>query len=364
MQEQMRLNREAKKNHKTKSLGEDHADMRPEVTLSQISMLGAHDAGTHWFSRKKAEGIDSLGTLFPGGFKCQSLSLVEQARAGVRYFDIRVKKGRAGKFSFFHGPSKTGGDALAEVMDLFNYAVNDKDNLYIFKMHFDKRDAEDFLCGFVNEYIGHLIYDCAGGNSGTEDSGGEEGDNEKEGDNIKEGDNGERGKEGNNGKGEKPLGSFTVGETLGCGKNILIMVNHAEKSFNDSIVSKYVWDYKGSTYSKWADKASGKKTAKHILKFHGKPEFEDKKISIIQSNMPLRILPVPKSVKNLARDDHNKVIKAINEIYETKKRLGIVSIDYAGKENISSTNKIKNLIRMANEPLMKTACSQLEGSAG
>lgn len=325
MQEQIRLNREIKKNHKTKSLGEDHADMRPEVTLSQISMLGAHDAGTHWFSRKKAGGIDSLGTLFPGGFKCQSLSLIEQAQAGVRYFDIRVRKGWSGKFGFFHEYSRANGDALAEVMDLFNYAVKDKDNLYIFKMHFDKRDAEDFLCKFVFRYARRLIYDDTG---------------------------------------TKSLGSVTVGETLCDGKNIIIMVNHAEKSFENSRVNKYVWDYKSSTHSKWANKASGIKTAEHISKFYGESEPENGVISIIQGNMPIRILPTPKSVKNLARDDHNKVIDAINKIHERKTHLGVFSIDYVGKENISSTNKIKDLIRRANEPLMKTACSQLAGSAG
>ncbi|MCF7696898.1 hypothetical protein KPG66_12590 [Mycetohabitans sp. B2] len=335
MLKQMRLNKETRKNHKIESLGEEHADMRPEVKLSQISMLGAHDAGTYQFSRKKAKGIDSLGTLFPGGFKCQSLSLVEQAQAGVKYFDIRVKKGWAGKFRFFHEYSRTGNDALAEVMDLFNYAVNDKDNLYIFKMHFDKKDADDFLRNFVIRYRRHLIYDYKGNDNDNECG---------------------NGKGDNNGQEGRPLGSFTVGETLCRGKNILIMVNHAEDSFKFSTASKYVWDYKGSAHSKWANKASGKKTAKHILNFHGEMGFENKKISIIQCNMPLRILPTPKSVKNLAKDEHRDVISAINSIRRINEYLGVVSIDYVGRENISSTGEIKELIRTANRPLMKTAC--------
>lgn len=131
----------------------NHIQFRPETMLSQIAMLGSHDAGTFAYSKKVATKYNKelqsnnkpsqskgwKGNCLTSMYKCQNQNLVQQAQAGARYFDIRVTKDKGenkNKYRFFHGngiqSSMTSGDACADVKTLLAHARKDKNNIYIY----------------------------------------------------------------------------------------------------------------------------------------------------------------------------------------------------------------------------------------
>lgn len=305
----------------------DHADLPPQTRLTQLNMLGSHDAGTYLFSKEKAQGSGGLGEKFPGPFKCQSLDLVGQAEAGVRYFDLRVKRDEGNVYRFFHGPGSTGGDALEEVKKLLRYAVEDERNLYILKLHFKKRDARHFVRQ-LSDFEQRII-------------------------------------ENNASNPEKSLGSLTIGNTIGQNKNILLLVKNAEDSIMEGSLKKYFWDYDKNTNTKWADQASGSGTGAHILNFHGNLDVDrENKLNIIQTNMPMRANPVSKdfnhffditklfSVKNLAADQKEQVTNFVRYLVLRGVSPGIISMDYAGKDDRSDTRLYRQLVDDENRRLV------------
>ncbi|MEJ2768391.1 hypothetical protein [Mycetohabitans sp. B46] len=304
----------------------DHADLPPQTRLTQLNMLGSHDAGTYLFSKEKAQGSGVWGEKFPGPFKCQSLDLVGQAEAGVHYFDLRVKRDKSNIYRFFHGPGLTGGDALEEVKKLLRYAAEDERNLYILKLHFKGRDARHFIRQ-LSDFEGRIIENNASGS-------------------------------------EKPLGGLTVENTIGQNKNILLLVKNAEDSIMEGSLKKYFWDYDKSTNTKWANQAGGSGTGSHILNFHGNLDVDrENKFNIIQTNMPMRANPISNnfnyffslmnlfSVKNLAMDQKEQVANFVRHLALRGVSPGIVSMDYAGKDDRSDTRLYKQLVDDENRRL-------------
>jgi hypothetical protein len=304
----------------------DHADLPPQTRLTQLNMLGSHDAGTYLFSKEKARDGFALGKTVPGPFKCQSLDLVGQAEAGVRYFDLRVKRDEGNIYRFFHGPSSAGGDALEEVKKLLSHAARDERNLYILKLHFKKRDARHFIRQ-LSAFEQRIIENNASGS-------------------------------------EKSLGSLTVENTIGQKRNILLLVKNAEGSIMEGSLKKYFWDYDKNTNTKWANQASGSGTGSHILNFHGNLDVDrENKLNIIQTNMPMRANPVSKdfnhffdimklfSVKNLAADQKERVTNFVRYLILRGVSPGIISMDYAGKDNRSDTRLYRQLVDDENRRL-------------
>ena len=96
-------------------------------SLSSIlnTILGTHDSGTYTFDQEMGASPDSdltttiekfcpemlgglansiLGTVFRRLCQCQSKSVLEQLRAGVRYFDLRIARhAESGRFYTCHG---------------------------------------------------------------------------------------------------------------------------------------------------------------------------------------------------------------------------------------------------------------------
>ncbi|MCG1040491.1 MULTISPECIES: hypothetical protein [Burkholderiaceae] len=304
----------------------DHADLPPQTRLTQLNMLGSHDAGTYLFSKEKAQGGFALGKTFPGPFKCQSLDLVGQAEAGIRYFDLRVERDKSNIYRFFHNFSSTGGDALEEVKKLLRYAAGDERNLYIMKLHFKKRDARHFIRQ-LSDFEQRIIQNNASGS-------------------------------------EKPLGSLTIDNTIGQNRNILLLVKNAEGSIMEGSLKKYFWDYDKNTNTKWADQASGSGTGSHILNFHGDRRGDrENKFNIIQTNMPMRANPISKdfnyflglmklfSVKNLAADQKEQVANFVRHLVLRGVSPGIISMDYAGKDDRSDTRLYRQLVDDENRKL-------------
>ncbi|PHM59047.1 hypothetical protein [Xenorhabdus sp. KK7.4] len=295
----------------------DHIDLPDNTPLSKIAMLGSHDAGTYAYSKRRNKNRipRSLGEAFPGAFKTQNKTLVEQAEAGARYFDIRVARNKDNSFSFFHGPSVASGNAVDDVIELLQYAAKDTNNFYLIKFVFKgeskkntvsrKNAASDvFLETVLKNYHGNLI---------------------TKNDTLN-------------------LGDASV-DLLNKGKNIGIMVhgyNGVEKDF--------VYPYKEQVNTKWANRADAEETAKSLTDFHTKPAPANK-LNIIQTNMPfanVRHREVTRGVKNYLSRKKNILADAINNILHP----GIISADYIGDDK-SATPEFINRIKLHNQELMR-----------
>ncbi len=336
------------KSEKSASGKLNHSDLHPKLTISEISMLGTHDAGTYMYSRRRtkaagAKGIPSAGTLAPRAFKCQSLDLVEQAEAGVNYFDIRVKKDKKGKYRFFHGPSDTKGNALTEVEKLIEHTSADNKNLYMFKFHFKKQADQAFLDDLIQATgcQNHLIS-----------------------------------KDANS---EKSLGSITLSDSIGQGKNLAFMTKtdekkkekkkswirwrrkekeQAQQSIENSPFAASVWNYdKNNVFTGWGNTPDVKKQTEHLKKMAKESaEINDKKITITQTNMPF-VNPKqrpkwPFGVKGLAKRNHAEVADTVSSSFFGKNiNPGVISIDYAEKEKDirSSTQRYLKEIQLWNK---------------
>ena len=97
--------------------------------LATYTLPGAHDAMT--FAFKGSFFTRNIATFVRGGTVTQTLNLVDQFKAGIRYFDIRVKEVK-GKLYGFHGKiTFTHHDARQELRRLFIIASCRKEPIVI-----------------------------------------------------------------------------------------------------------------------------------------------------------------------------------------------------------------------------------------
>ena len=293
----------------------NHADLPAATPLSKISMLGSHDAGTYAYSRRRNGFANSLGSLLPALFKTQKLTLREQAKEGARYFDIRIAQNKNGSYSFFHGPSVAGGDALADVRDLMAHAQEDSQNFYLFKFVFkgDKPIAgatakmDEFLKQALQGYEHNLIQ--PGNKSGN--------------------------------SGEDNLADVTV-ESLWRGKNLGVMV-HKYKG------NETHWKYADQVHSKWANKKSAEKTANFIGEFHKHPAAKGK-VTVVQTNMPFLagLTRLTLSVRSHLEKTAHIIGSAVDKLVHP----GIMSADYIGHSK-SAVPHLISKIKANNDKLKK-----------
>ncbi|WP_340610695.1 RHS repeat-associated core domain-containing protein [Xenorhabdus bharatensis] len=282
----------------------NHSELPANTKLSQIAMLGSHDAGTYAYSRAR-NGASSLGALFTRAFKTQNLSLKKQAEAGARYFDIRVAQNKNGSFSFFHGPSIAGGNATSDIRELLDYAADDKNNFYLMKFVFKgkkKAVSDMFLGGVIKNYDDHLI----------------------------------------NHEDTRSLANATV-DLLSQGKNIGIMVHGNARTESE------LWSYKEQVHTKWANRANVNGTVQFLSQFHADPAPENK-LNVIQTNIPVAS-PARKQltlgVKSYLSRVKNTLANGINRLPHA----GIISADYIGSKR-SATEGFMRTIERHNHNLM------------
>uniref|UniRef100_UPI00289D850F RHS repeat-associated core domain-containing protein n=1 Tax=Pseudescherichia sp. TaxID=2055881 RepID=UPI00289D850F len=295
-----------------------HALFHDATKLSSISMLGSHDAGTYAFSRRRNGILSSLGSLLPWAFKTQNKTLLEQAKAGARYFDIRIALRKDGSYGFFHGPSVAAGDAIADIRALLEYAKNDKDNFYLLKIRFqsDKRPdninntpADNFLLSELAPCRENLIR--------PEDIAQDPSDN-------------------------PGLGDATV-SLLSEGKNIAIMTDHYTGEHSS-------WNYKEQVHTKWANRADVKKTGAFLEGFHNQPGPQNK-ITIIQTNMPVASINkglVTRGVGNYLSRVKDRLATFVDRINSP----GVISADYIGSKK-GATAAFNRKIERNNEHLIQ-----------
>ncbi|MDE1491704.1 RHS repeat-associated core domain-containing protein [Xenorhabdus bovienii] len=297
----------------TGNLPMNHNELPADTNLSQIAMLGSHDAGTYAYSRAKSGFSMSLGALLPRAFKTQNLTLKEQAEAGVRYFDIRVAQRKDGSFGFFHGPSVAGGDATADVKALLEHAGKDTNNFYLFKMVFkgegkkkatSRTSASDtFLQDVLAAHRNNLI---------TRDD-------------------------------TSSLGEATV-DLLSKGKNIGLMVHGYDGT-------EPHWSYKEQVHTQWANRASATETAEFLSEYHATPA-PDGQLNVIQTNIPFASPgrgQFTLGVKNYLSRIKGILADAVDKIPHA----GIISADYIGSEH-GASSRFMERIELHNQSLMNT----------
>ncbi|MCW7546608.1 hypothetical protein OO184_01245 [Photorhabdus sp. APURE] len=292
----------------------NHNELPADTQLSQIAMLGSHDAGTYAYSRKRNGMFSSLGAALPFAFKTQNKSLREQAEAGTKYFDIRVARNKNGSFSFFHGPSVAAGDAIADVKELLSHATGDTDNFYLIKFVFKGEgkkkntasgtsDSDIFLENVLEGHRDNLIT-----------------------------------------RNDTPSLSEATVDLLGKGKNIGIMVHGYDGA-------EPHWAYKEQVHTKWANRANAGGTAKFLSEFHANPAPEGK-LNVMQTNIPVASIgrrQFTSGVKSYLSRNNAVLADAVEKIPHA----GIISADYIDDTH-SATSRFIETIEAHNRRLMKT----------
>lgn len=282
----------------------NHSELPENTLLSQVSMLGSHDAGTYAYTSYK-----SMGGLFPFAFKTQCITLLEQAKAGARYFDIRIAMKKNASFGFFHGQSISEGDAVSDVMVLLEYAKNDPKNFYLMKFHFKNEiSGAGNITTSSDIFLKLALKDCRGNLITKSDT--------------------------------QNLAMINI-NLLGKNKNIAVMVKNHHGT-------EQHWLYDEQVHTKWANKADAQKTAKFIREFYKTAPPKDKLI-VIQTNMPFLSVnswDVTRGVKSYLSKKSDIIASAVDAIPYP----GIISGDYIGYKK-SATNRFKTKIKSDNEKL-------------
>ncbi|WP_323836534.1 hypothetical protein [Photorhabdus africana] len=292
----------------------NHNELPANTQLSQIAMLGSHDAGTYAYSRKRNGMFSSLGALFPSAFKTQNKNLREQAEAGTKYFDIRVARNKNGSFSFFHGPSVAAGDAIADVQELLSHAAGDTNNFYLIKFVFKgEGKKKNTASGTSNSDIFlDLVLKAHHNNLIT--------------------------------RSDTPSLSEATVDLLSKGKNIGIMVHGYDGAESH-------WAYKEQVHTKWANRANAESTAKFLSEFHANPAPEGK-LNVMQTNIPVASIgrrQLTSGVKSYLSRNNTVLADAVEKIPHA----GIISADYIGDTH-SATSGFIETIESHNRRLMKT----------
>ncbi|RAW85918.1 hypothetical protein [Photorhabdus laumondii] len=282
----------------------NHNELPANTQLSQIAMLGSHDAGTYAYSRRRNGMFSSLGAAFPFAFKTQNRSLKEQAEAGTRYFDIRVARNKNGSFSFFHGPSVAAGDAIADVKELLSHAAGDTNNFYLIKFVFKGEgkkknaasgtsDSDIFLANVLEDHRDNLIS-----------------------------------------RNDTPSLSEATVDLLSKGKNIGIMVHGYDGAESH-------WAYKEQVHTKWANRANAEGTAKFLSEFHANPAPEGK-LNVMQTNIPVASIgrrQLTSGVKSYLSRNNTVLADTVKKIPHA----GIISADYIGDTHSATSGFIETI---------------------
>ncbi|EDM66215.1 TccC3 [Moritella sp. PE36] len=290
-------------------------NMKPNTSLKDIAMLGSHDSGTH--------DIDFL----KGISVCQNSNLIEQKNAGVQYFDLRVRSNTKNDWHFYHGEKKLMGaikgftspsDALPQIHELLDAAVADKNNIFIFKFHFDKNtngkhDIKRFMSSVITSHAGSIV--------------------ERDSHNSR-------------------LADVTPNNSVSAGKNLIILAHHAKGTQDDS----FIWNYEDNTYGGWGKTPLRKKLGSFLQKNMSMGNTT-RRLLISQMNLPACLPPQLKmfmtfrsftGLRRLAKFSHRHVSDNVKSKAGEGYNPGILSGDYVGNHKASSTDQNMETVNQHN----------------
>ena len=277
-----------------------------DTPISDIAMLGTHDAGTSNIRNLKGISV------------CQDLNLIEQAEQGIQYFDLRVRTNSNGDWKFYHGERRkalggfnASGSAIPQLNALYDYAKAHPENLFIFKFHFDiKKDGGQRVNEFLETKVVNKLRDQLVKRSG---------------DNL--------------------LGQNTMADTVHQGKNIAILAHHAgEQAFQNESTKDYIWPYGTNTYGGWGKTPDSDQLTAHLTR--NIQRENDGRVLVSQTNLPAAIPPSAavlknpaawKGLKHLASRSHEAVAEGVAAAVENSgHNPGVMSMDFAGTSNAST----------------------------
>ena len=250
------------------------------------------------------------------------MNRVEQAKQGVQYFDLRVRKNRRGDWKFYHGErSKALGgfnaseSAISQLDSLYDYAKKDTENLFIFKFHFDKGKDGGQGGQKISTFLKAEVVDKLKGNL------------------IKR-------------RGDSLLGESTIADTVHSGKNIGILAHHTgEQVLEEENIKDYLWPYSANTYGGWGKTPDSNELIEHLTE-NIRKENTEKKMLISQTNLPAAIPPSFKVLKNpaawkglkhLASRSHKTVAEGVQRaVGDNEHSAGVISMDFVGTDKSST----------------------------
>ncbi len=286
---------------RAESQGINNMEFRENTKISDIAMLGTHDAGT--YNIKNLKGVSV----------CQHLDLVQQAEAGVQYFDLRVRKNKEGVWKFYHGEKNKGrgfnasGPAMQELDSLFDYTKKHLERLFLFKFHFDlSTDDPSAIAGFLenvrNKLEGQLIEKTESGGL---------------------------------------LGQVTISDSLLKGKNVGILAHHAGGEVEGE---SSIWNYGDNTYGGWGKTPKAGQLIEHLTG-NIQRENPEGKILVSQTNLPAmippsgKVLTEPKAwrgLEKLADNSHEQVARGVEQATRNGANPGVISGDFVNTEHAST----------------------------
>ena len=122
----------------------DLLNLKPEIRLNELTMPGSHDAG--------------MWTGCPDNAKTQSLSILDQLKAGSRYFDLRTCLSANGDVWTYHGPSW--GDKLSNILsdvDTFLTGAGSKE-VVILKFSHAYANSRQGTVNLVKKFNANRLY--------------------------------------------------------------------------------------------------------------------------------------------------------------------------------------------------------------
>lgn len=124
------------------------------LTLSEITMPGSHDAGIHPDAATK-KGIVGLSSAV-----CQDKSIYEQCIAGSRFFDIRLKVSDSGTRTYHLSPV---GGALGQssdtiLSDVFNFLDRNRSEFVILRFTKPKGGSEEIVRQVQNSPLQQILF--------------------------------------------------------------------------------------------------------------------------------------------------------------------------------------------------------------
>ncbi|WP_419535847.1 hypothetical protein [Endozoicomonas sp.] len=202
-------------------------------SIAEMTLHGTHDSGTYSikFPRlSKVPGLKYIAKLAKNYSVTQTKTISEQLNSGVRYLDLRLRSSSTESGFRIHHGVVNGSDSTTGLGELFEYARQHPKEMVVVKMQFDhdKGDSLDtFYQSFLKNNEALLV-------KKTDDDGN-----------------------------PRSFADIKPGEGQG---NIVLMT----KDKKSHLSSKYdgCWDYKKSTFTKWANTAESselKNTNKRLL---------------------------------------------------------------------------------------------------
>lgn len=114
-------------------------------------MLGSHNSMTYL-------PITGWGRVLRPWVRCQSLTLMEQYKRGVRYFDIRIRRDKTGQWRFCHNNVLLG-DTVRGFADIFRVSQNAGVHFrFIYDIRRKPKDA-DVIRKYLAVFVRYLQFE-------------------------------------------------------------------------------------------------------------------------------------------------------------------------------------------------------------